>query len=140
MAPRRGPPRQLAKSGSLCSCFCRRPLWELTSPRSPLRAPLLGDTSLPFSWPGAHSEIEVFHWEQCSYASSRMLSDRSENAEHGIRVSAMLLFYPALDPADRTGNTVCSPFSCSCLGVRPGSQAPRGLPTLPRVDLMPGAG
>lgn len=51
---------------------------------------------------------------------ARMLSDRSENAEHGIRVSAMLLFYPALDPADRTGNTVCSPFSCSCLGVRRG--------------------
>eukprot|EP00439_Symbiodinium_sp_Y106_P036725 s2692_g4.t1 len=51
---------------------------------------------------------------------ARMLNERSENAEHGIRVSAMLLFYPALDPADRTGNTVSSPFSCSCLGVRRG--------------------
>ena len=57
-----------------------------------------------------------------------MLNERSENAEHGIRVSAMLLFYPALDPADRTGNTVSSPFSCSCLGVRPRSQPPSSLP------------
>ncbi|CAE7715633.1 lipM [Symbiodinium sp. CCMP2456] len=34
-----------------------------------------------------------------------------------IRFRAVLLCYPALDPADRTGATVKSPFSCSMLGV-----------------------
>ncbi|OLP80221.1 Heat shock 70 kDa protein [Symbiodinium microadriaticum] len=37
-----------------------------------------------------------------------------------IRFRAVLLCYPALDPADRTGATVKSPFSCSVLGVRRG--------------------
>ncbi|CAE7832604.1 HSP70 [Symbiodinium sp. CCMP2592] len=37
-----------------------------------------------------------------------------------IRFRAVLLCYPALDPADRSGATVKSPFSCSLLGVRRG--------------------
>eukprot|EP00913_Durusdinium_trenchii_P014496 g13598.t1 len=35
-----------------------------------------------------------------------------------VTFRAALLFYPALDPADRCGSTVRLPFSCSLLGVR----------------------
>ncbi|CAE7425922.1 lipC [Symbiodinium natans] len=47
---------------------------------------------------------------------ARSLGERPSS----IRFRAALLFYPALDPGDRTGATVKSPFSCRCLGVRHG--------------------
>ncbi|CAE7034416.1 lipC [Symbiodinium natans] len=50
---------------------------------------------------------------------ARMLHERGELTS-SIRFRAALLFYPALDPADRFGKTVKSPFSCSWLGVRRG--------------------